>query len=162
MCWMFESPCSKVMEIPSCPSPGYPCRVYSGLPSTFAIWISFSLFPLGHSWSGIGSRSSFQTSLEKVKGVMRSSLGSWTPDFNNRTRFCVCVCVCVCVLIRGKLLYNVLVSAVQHRKSAVTIHISPPSRGSLPSPQTPLGHHRARPGSLCYTAACHRLPICTR
>ena len=87
MRWRFESPCSKVMEIPSCPGPGYPCRVYSGLPSTFVIWISFFLFPLWHSWSGIGSRSSLQTSLEKVKGVMHSSLGSWTPDFNIRTRF---------------------------------------------------------------------------
>ena len=64
---------------------------------------------------------------------MCSSMGSWTPDFNTRARFCVCVCVC---LIDGKLPYSVaLVSVVKHRKSAVTIHIPPPSRASLPPPK---------------------------
>ena len=48
-------------------------------------------------------------------------------------------------LTEGKLLYNVVfISAIQQHESAVSTHISPPSRASLPPPQPiPLGHHRA-------------------
>lgn len=47
-------------------------------------------------------------------------------------------------LIGGKLLCNVvLVSAIQHCKSVIIIHMSPPSWVSLPFPHpTYLGHHR--------------------
>lgn len=122
-----------------CPSPGYPCRVYSSLPSTFVIWISFFLFSSWTFMGGIGSRSSLQTSLEKVKV---SCAQAWGPG--HQISITGPDSLCVCVLIRGKLLYNVLVSAVQHCKSAVTIHL--PSFSRLPPlPQTPLGHHRAGP-----------------
>ena len=51
-------------------------------------------------------------------------------------------------LIGGKLLYNVLVSAMQQHESVIITHthtyITPPSLAFLPSPySTPLGHHRA-------------------
>ena len=54
-------------------------------------------------------------------------------------------------LIGGKLLYDVLlVSAVQQCESAVSIHISPLSRASLPSAHpVPLGHHRAPDWAAC-------------
>ena len=63
--------------------------------------------------------------------------------------------------IRIELLYIVvLVPAVQHRESAICIHMSPPSRCS-PQP-TPLttpfrSSQSAWLSPLCYTAACHQL-----
>lgn len=117
---------------PRLPSAGFTLAFLAHLSCGFP----FLLFPLWTFMEWDRIKKFFANKLEKVKGVMRSSLGSWTPDFNNRTRFCV--------LIRGKLLYNVLVSAVQHCKSATYTHL-PPSRPPLPP--NPLGHHRARPGS---------------
>ena len=61
-------------------------------------------------------------------------------------------------LIGGKLLSNVvLVSAIQWCKSALSLHISPPSGASLPSPHPSRSSQSPRLGSPCHTATSHQL-----
>ena len=53
-----------------------------------------------------------------------------------------------------------LVSAVQQCRSAITIHVSPPSGASLlPRSQLSGPSQRVRLGSLCHTATSHQLSI---
>ena len=54
----------------------------------------------------------------------------------------------------------VLVSAIQQCKSAIIIHMPPPSLVSLPFPSHPFrSSQSARLGSLCYTAPSHQVSI---
>ena len=64
-------------------------------------------------------------------------------------------------LIGGNLLYSVVwVSAIHQRKSAVIIHVSPPSGASLPSLCHPSrAPQSARLASVCYTAAPRQLSV---
>ena len=57
--------------------------------------------------------------------------------------------------------YNVvLVSAIQQCKSAIIIHMPPPSLVSFPFPSHPFrSSQSARLGSLCYTATSHHVSI---
>ena len=58
------------------------------------------------------------------------------------------------------MLYNVvLVSAIPQRESAICMHISPPSKASLPPPRpTPLGHQSTELSSLCYICGSICIP----
>ena len=64
-------------------------------------------------------------------------------------------------LIGGKLLYSVvLVSAIQQCKSAIILHLSPPSWIFFPPPSHSFrSSQSARLGSLCYTETSYQLSV---
>ena len=70
-------------------------------------------------------------------------------------KICIYAILCFSFVFLNFLFFNfynvVLVSAVQQCKSAIIIHISPPSQTFLPSPhRTPLGHHNRNSSCPCW------------
>lgn len=154
MCWTSESPCSKVMEIPSCPAQATP----AGFTLAFLAHLSFG-FPFSSftfmDWDRM--KKFFANKLGKGERCHVLKYGVLDTRFQYQGQI-----LCVCVFNWWKIALQCCVGFRRKTSQISRYYTHPPSFSSFPpSPQAPLGHHRARLGSLCYAAASHQLSIHT-